>query len=96
MLADEHPEMGVRGPGAYGGSPVMLHVYLEAGDEVVERAVAAGAEVVRPLQDQFYGDRTCLFTDPFGHSWNVATHIEDVAPEELARRAAECGKGGDS
>jgi PhnB protein len=96
MLADEHPEMGVRGPGAYGGSPVMLHVYLEAVDEVVERAVAAGAEVVRPLQDQFYGDRTCLFTDPFGHSWNVATHIEDVAPEELARRAAECGKGGDS
>jgi PhnB protein len=74
----------------------MRHAYLEGVDEVAERAVAAGAEVVRLLQGQFYGERTCLFKDPFGHSWNVATHIEDVAPEELQRRAAEMGKGGDS
>lgn len=96
MMVDECLEMGAKSPGSRGGSPVMRHAYLEGVDEVAERAVAAGAEVVRPLQGQFYGERTCLFKDPFGHSWNVATHIEDVAPEELQRRAAEMGKGGDS
>jgi PhnB protein len=93
MMADEHPEMGAKGPGGFGGSPVMIHVYLEEVDKVAERAVAAGAEIVRPLQDQFYGDRSGMFKDPFGHLWAIASHVEDVAPEELARRAAEAGKG---
>jgi PhnB protein len=89
MLADEFPELGVRGPKAFGGSPVMLSVYVEDVDAVFERAQQAGAKVLRPLEDEPYGDRVGQFEDPFGHRWSVATHIEDVAPEELARRAAE-------
>jgi PhnB protein len=87
MLADEHPEMGARGPRAYGGSPVMLHVYVEDVDALARQAIAAGAKVVRPVQDQFYGDRSGSFEDPFGHVWHVATHIEDVSAEELSERA---------
>lgn len=87
MLADEHPEVGARGPGAYGGSPVMLHVYVEDVDAIARQAIAAGAKVVRPVQDQFYGDRSGSFEDPFGHVWHVATHIEDVSAEELSERA---------
>jgi PhnB protein len=75
MLADEHPEVGTRGPRAYGGSPVMLHVYVEDIDAIARQAIAAGAKVVRPVQDQFYGDRSGSFEDPFGHVWPVATHI---------------------
>ena len=88
MLSDEYPDMGVRGPRTVGGTPVTLMVYVEDVDAVVEQAVEAGATVVRPLQDAFYGDRTALLEDPFGHQWSVATHIEDVPADEMARRAA--------
>lgn len=86
MLADASPEMGFRGPEAFGGSPVSLCIYVEDVDRVVERAVAAGAKVTRPVADQFYGDRTGGLTDPFGHSWYVITHIEDVPHEEMQKR----------
>jgi PhnB protein len=89
MLADEFPEIGVRSPKAFGGSPVTLSVYVEDVDAVFERAQRAGAKVLRPLEDQFYGDRSGQFEDPFGHRWSVASRIEDVSPEEMARRAAE-------
>lgn len=94
MLADEHPEIGAKGPAAYGGSPISLHVYVENVDDVVAMAVEAGATLVRPVQDQFYGDRSGGVTDPFGHTWNIATHIEDVPPDEIDRRAAEAMKKG--
>ena len=93
MLADEHPEYGVRGPRAFGGTPVTVHVYVEDVDAVVERAVAAGATVLQPVADQFYGDRSGQFEDPFGHRWNVATHVEDVPPEEMAKRVADAMSG---
>lgn len=89
MLADEHPDMGARGPRAFGGSPMSLLVYVDDVDSVVEGAVAAGATLVRPVEDRFYGDRSGQIEDPFGHTWTVATHIEDVPADELARRAAE-------
>jgi PhnB protein len=88
MLADEHPEMDFRGPRSIGGSPVMLHLYVEDVDTVVGRAVANGAKVLRPIQDQFYGDRSGTLADPYGHLWHVATHKEDLSPEEIGRRAA--------
>lgn len=88
MLADEHPEMLARAPETIGGSPVGLCLYVEDCDAVFQRAVAAGAKVVRPLQDQFYGDRSGTVTDPFGHQWTIATHREDVTPEEMKRRMA--------
>jgi PhnB protein len=88
MLADEHPEMGARGPETIGGTPVFLHVYVEDVDAVVERALAAGAKEVRPVEDQFYGDRAGSFEDPFGHVWHVATRVEEVPADELQRRAA--------
>jgi len=88
MLADEHPEMDFRGPRSIGGSPVMLHLYVEDVDMVVGRAVANGAKVLRPVQDQFYGDRSGTLADPYGHLWHVATHKEDLSPEEIGRRAA--------
>jgi PhnB protein len=91
MLADEFPELGVRSPKAFGGSPVTLSVYVEDVDAVFERAQQAGATVLRPLEDQFYGDRSGQFEDPFGHRWTVASRVEDVSPEEMTRRAAEAG-----
>jgi PhnB protein len=94
MLADEHPEMGARGPRAFGGSPVSLMVYVTDVDATVKAAVAAGAKVIRPVEDKFYGDRSGSVEDPFGHHWHVSTHKEDVPPDELARRAAKlAGKG---
>lgn len=87
MLADEFPDMGHRGPHAFGGSPVAIHVYVADVDATAERAVAAGAKLVRPVENQFYGDRMGTFADPFGHVWHVATHVEDVEPDELERRA---------
>ena len=93
MLADEFPDLNVRGPKAIGGTPVTLNVYVEDVDDVVERAVAAGAIALRPVEDQFYGDRSGQFEDPFGHRWNVATHVEDVSEEEMATRAAEAASG---
>jgi PhnB protein len=93
MLADEHPEMDFRSPRSLGGTPVMLHLYVDDVDTVVGRAVAAGAKVLRPIQDQFYGDRSGTVADPYGHVWHVATHKEDLSPEEIGRRAAAQAKG---
>ncbi|HSZ08917.1 MAG TPA: VOC family protein [Steroidobacteraceae bacterium] len=87
MLADEHPEMGYRSPKSLGGSGVSLMVYVEHVDEVFGRAVAKGAKQLQPIKDQFYGDRSGTLQDPFGHTWTVATHVEDVPPEEMRRRA---------
>ncbi len=89
MLADENPEMGILGPKAVGGTPVTISVYVEDVDSVVERALAEGAKSLRPVENQFYGDRSGQFEDPFGHRWSVATHVEDVPPEEMTKRAAE-------
>jgi len=89
MLADESPEMGARGPRGVGGTPVTIHVYLDDVDAAFERAAAAGAKTLREVEDQFYGDRSGQLEDPFGHRWNLATHIEDVSPEEMSKRAAE-------
>ena len=93
MLSDEFPEMGVRGPKAVGGTPVMIRVYVEDADAVFGAAVAAGATALRRVENQFYGDRTGQFEDPFGHRWSVATHVEDVASEEMEKRAAEAMSG---
>jgi PhnB protein len=94
MLADEHPEMNVRGPKTIGGTPVSLHVYVEDADGVFDAAVRAGAKALRPVDDRFYGDRSGQFEDPFGHRWDVATHTEDVPPDEMAKRAAAAMTGG--
>lgn len=89
MLADESPEMGQRSPKSIGGSPVTISVYVEDVDETFDRAVKAGATVVRAVEDQFYGDRSGQFEDPYGHRWSVASHVEDVPPAEMAKRASE-------
>ena len=88
MLADEFPEMDARGPQTIGGSPISILLYVEDADSVTQRAVAAGAKVLRPIQDQFYGDRSATIADPFGHKWTVATRKEDLSPEEIQTRAA--------
>jgi PhnB protein len=88
MLSDEHPQMGALSPQSVGGTPVTLHLYVANVDAVTQKAVDAGAKLDRPVKDQFYGDRTGSLTDPFGHKWYVATHVEDVSPEELKKRAA--------
>lgn len=89
MLADEFPEMGARSPQTVGGTPVGLLIYVSDVDKQFAQAVAAGATVERPLKDQFYGDRSGTLTDPFGHKWTVATHKEDLTPEEIDRRHTE-------
>ncbi len=89
MLADENPEMNARSPKSVGGSPISLLLYVENVDKTVEGAVAAGAKLKRPVADQFYGDRTGGIEDPFGHQWYVATHVEDVSPEEMRKRSEE-------
>jgi len=91
MLADHVPDRGIRDPHAMGGSPVSLLLYVADVDETVAKAVAAGAELVRPVADQFYGDRTGTLTDPFGHKWTIATHKEDVSADEMKRRMAALG-----
>jgi PhnB protein len=88
MLADENAQMDARGPRAMGGTPVSMHVYVEDSDAVFERAVQAGAKALRAVEDRFYGDRSGQFEDPFGHRWDVSTHVEDVPPEEMSKRAA--------
>lgn len=88
MLADEHREIGALSPQSIGGSPVTIHLYVEDVDATAARAVEAGAQLTRPVADQFYGDRNGGLTDPFGHVWFVATHKEDVPADELERRAA--------
>jgi PhnB protein len=93
MLADEFPEMGFLSPQSVGGSPVMMHLYVEDVDAKVPKAVAAGAKVTRPVADQFYGDRGGQLQDPFGHKWYVSTHKEDVSPEEIKKRIAAMSGG---
>ena len=94
MLADEYEPMSFRSPKTIGGSPVMIHLYVKDVDAFFARATAAGAEALRPPTDQFYGDRSCALKDPFGHTWSVATHVEDVSREELEKRAAKlAGEG---
>ena len=86
MLGDESPQMGHKSPQTLGGSSVGLMIYVKDVDPVFERAVNAGGEEVRPLQNQFYGDRSGTLNDPFGHQWTIATHVEDVAQDEMKRR----------
>lgn len=93
MLADAFPEMGGTTPTALGGTPVTVMLYVEDVDAVFARAIAAGGTVGRPVEDQFYGDRAGEFLDPFGHTWFVATHVEDVDPEEMERRSAARASG---
>ena len=93
MLADEFPDMGARGPKTFGGSPVSMHLYVEDVDARPSR-VAAGATGLRPVKDQFYGDRLGSVTDPFGHVWHISTHKEDVPVDELKRRAEKAMQGG--
>ncbi len=92
MLADEHPEMGARGPRAFGGSAVSVMLYVADVDATVKAAAAAGAKILQPAEDKFYGDRSATIEDPFGHRWHVSTHIEDVPADEMARRAAALTK----
>jgi PhnB protein len=89
MLADEHPDMGALGPKTVGGTPVMIHVYVEAVDEVFAKAIAAGARELQAVEDKFYGDRAGSLEDPFGHHWYVASHVEEVSPDEMEQRAAK-------
>ncbi len=88
MLADESPQMNFRSPQSIGGSPVTLVLYVNDVDEIANRAVAAGAKLVQPVGDMFYGDRAGTIEDPFGHIWHIATHKEDLSPEEIKKRAA--------
>jgi len=88
MLADEYPLMDAKAPTAYGGTPVSLHLYVADVDTVTATAIAAGAKLKRPVENQFYGDRLGTLEDPFGHIWHVSTHVEDVSREEIGRRAA--------
>jgi len=89
MLADEFPEMGFHGPKTVGGTPITLYVYVEDVDAVFAEAVARGANELQAVRNEFYGDRTGQFEDPFGHRWSVSSHVEDVPPEELEKRAKE-------
>jgi len=94
MLADENLEINARSARTIGGSPISLMVYVPNVDAVVAQAVAAGGKLVRPVADQFYGDRTGGVDDPFGFHWYIATHVEDVPPDELEKRAAKAMAGG--
>lgn len=89
MIAEEMPEYGSKSPQALGGSPVNIFLYVEDADKAFNQAVSAGATVTMPLADQFWGDRYGKLADPFGHQWSVATHVEDVAPEEMQKRMAK-------
>ena len=87
FLVDEFPEMDCRGPQSIGGTPVTIHMFVEDVDAAFSKAVAAGAQVKMPLSDMFWGDRYGLLTDPFGHAWSMASHKEDLTPEEIGKRA---------
>jgi PhnB protein len=88
MLADENPQIGALSPQSLGGTASLLNVYIANVDAVAQKAVDAGAKLLRPVKDQFYGDRSGTLIDPFGHMWSVATHVEDVSPEEMKKRMA--------
>ena len=94
MLADESTEMGYKSPTTLGGTPVSIMIYVEDVDTIFKRAIAAGGEEQKAVQDQFYGDRSGTLKDPFGHVWHVATHKEDVSPDEMEKRMAAGGHGG--
>ncbi|HEV8323828.1 MAG TPA: VOC family protein [Myxococcota bacterium] len=94
MLGDEFPEMGARSPETVGGSPVGICLYVEDVDALFKQAIEAGGREERPVKDQFYGDRAGTLRDPFGHQWTIATHTEDVPPEEMKRRMADSMKHG--
>ncbi|HWN11199.1 MAG TPA: VOC family protein [Pyrinomonadaceae bacterium] len=91
MLADEFPEMGHKGPASLGGSPVSLLLYVEDVDAVYAQALSSGAKQDRLVENKFYGDRGGSLIDPFGHIWHIATHVEDLSPEEMQKRAAAAG-----
>jgi PhnB protein len=91
MLADEAPEIGARSPQSLHGTPVSIVLYVDDVDATFTKAVDAGAKVQRPVTNQFYGDRMGGIEDPFGHMWHIATHVEDVSPEEMKKRAAAAG-----
>jgi PhnB protein len=93
MLSDEYPECGVRAPERAAPTPVSIHLHVDNADEFIRRAVAAGAEVTRPPTDEFYGERSGVIRDPFGHRWLIGHHIEDVTPEEMQRRYTAAMKG---
>lgn len=92
MLADEHPEMDIVSPATLGNSPVGILLYVDDADATFNKAVSRGAKVNKPLADQFYGDRSGTVIDPFGHKWTIATHVEDVSPQEMERRMAALKK----
>ena len=94
MLADEHPEIGARSPRAFGGSGVGIMLYVDDVDVTVKNAVAEGAKLVQKVEDKFYGDRTGTIEDPWGHTWHVGTHKEDVSEDEMKRRVASMAKAG--
>jgi PhnB protein len=94
MLADESPEMGHKSPQTLGGTAITLMFYVSDVDAQFAKAVAAGGAVKQPLKNQFYGDRSGTITDPFGHIWTIASHVEDVSPEEMKRRMAALPAGG--
>ncbi len=94
MLADEHVEMDARAPRAFGGAAVSIMLYVNDVDATVKAAVAEGAKLLQPVEDKFYGDRAGSIEDPFGHRWHIGTHKEDVAPDEMKRRAAALAKSG--
>jgi len=94
MLADEFPEMNFRSPQAFGGTPVGINLYVKDVDAVAKKVVAARAKLLRPVADQFYGDRSCSVEDPFGHVWHIATHVKDVSMREMKKRAAAMASGG--
>jgi len=94
MLADEFPEMGFVSPKTLGGSPVGIMIYVDDVDTVFQQAINAGGVEKKPVQDQFYGDRSGTLTDPYGHVWTVATHKEDVTPEEIDKRLAAAKAAG--
>ena len=89
MLAEEHPAMNVKAPDAFGGTPVGIHLYIKNVDHVVDKAVSMGAKLIRPIENMFYGDRCGTLEDPYGHQWHISTHIEDVTPAKMKKRAAE-------
>lgn len=89
MLADENLEMGYRSPHSLGGAGINLMLYVDQVDDSFRRALAGGAKELQPVKDQFYGDRSGTLQDPFGHTWTIATHVEDISPEEMRRRAEQ-------
>lgn len=92
MLSDEYPEYGIKGPATLGGTTFAMHLHCSNVDALIERAVLAGATLVRPAEDQFYGERSGMVRDPFGHEWLLGHSIEQVSPEEMQRRYAELMK----